>query len=89
MGLWDIISWVVVGALAGWVASLVMNTDERQGGLANVFVGVVGALVGGYLMHLMDKAGATANAFHVRNFLVALGGAIVVLFLYKLMSKRA
>lgn len=89
MSLWDIISWVVIGALAGWVASMVMKTNAQQGGLANVVVGVAGALVGGFIMHLMDKTGATANAFHIRNFFVALAGAVVVLFIYKAVSKRA
>lgn len=45
----SIIAWVIFGALAGWIASLVMNTDEQQGGLANIAVGIIGAIIGGYL----------------------------------------
>ncbi|MDQ3093663.1 MAG: GlsB/YeaQ/YmgE family stress response membrane protein [bacterium] len=90
MSLYDIIAWVVMGALVGWIASKVMGTDAEQGGLANIVVGIVGAFAGGFLMNLIDKQGAnSADAISWRSFFVALLGAIVVLFVYKAVSRRA
>lgn len=84
------IAWIVMGALVGWVASKVMGTDAEQGGVANIVVGVVGAFVGGWLMNMLNKPGVDeADAFSIRNFLVALVGAVVVLFIYKMVSKRS
>jgi uncharacterized membrane protein YeaQ/YmgE (transglycosylase-associated protein family) len=48
-----ILSWIIFGALAGWVASLVMGTNWRQGCLGNVIVGIIGAFVGGLFMRLV------------------------------------
>ena len=46
---YGIIAWIVIGALAGWIGSKIMGTDAQQGGLANVLIGVSGAVIGGYL----------------------------------------
>ncbi|MDQ2972874.1 MAG: GlsB/YeaQ/YmgE family stress response membrane protein [bacterium] len=89
MSLYDIIAWVVMGALVGWIASKIMGTDAEQGGLANIVVGIVGAFAGGFLMSLIDKPGVNeADAISWRSFLVALLGAVVVLFVYKAVSRR-
>ena len=58
-----IIGWIVLGGLAGWVASLIMKTDERQGALANIVVGIVGALIGGWIMSLIGKSDVMAFDF--------------------------
>ena len=47
MTLWDVIAWIIMGALVGWIASMIMGTNARQGGLANIIVGIIGAFVGG------------------------------------------
>jgi hypothetical protein len=44
---YGIILWIVIGALAGWVGSKIMGTDARQGGVANIIIGMIGAVVGG------------------------------------------
>ena len=54
-----IISWIIVGALAGWIASKIMNTDESMGAIANIVVGIIGALIGGFVMNFLGGAGAT------------------------------
>ncbi len=90
MTLVDIIAWIIMGALVGWIASKIMNTDAEQGGVANIVVGIIGAFVGGWVMHIFDKTGASAaNAFSWRSFFVALLGAVIVLFIYKAVSRRA
>lgn len=89
MSLYDIIAWVIMGALVGWVASKIMGTDSEQGGFANIVVGIIGAFVGGFVMNLIDSSGVNeSDAFSIRNFLVALLGAVIVLFVYKALSRR-
>ena len=73
-----ILSWVVFGALAGWVASIITGTDRRQGCLANIAVGVVGAFLGGFIMNLATGSGLRFG-FNIRSFIVAVVGAIILL----------
>ncbi|MFQ6172089.1 GlsB/YeaQ/YmgE family stress response membrane protein [Oryzobacter sp. R7] len=82
-----IIAWIIIGGLAGWVASKIMKTDAQQGIILNIVVGIVGALLGGFLLGLfgMDMAGAGLIA----SFLTALLGAVILLFVVKAVTKRA
>jgi len=82
-----IIGWIIIGALAGWIGSKLMGTDARQGGLANIIVGVVGALVGGFVTQTFfgDRLG---NNGLVISFFVALLGSCIVIFLWKALSRR-
>lgn len=86
MGLWGIIVWIVVGGLAGWVASKIVGTDKSQGLLGNIVVGILGALVGGFLVQLLGGTGFTG--FNLWSFLVALLGAVILLFLWRAISGR-
>jgi len=86
MDLWNIIVWVVVGGLAGWAASKLMGTDKEQGIFGNVVLGVVGAIVGGVLFGLLGGAGFTG--FNIWSFLVALVGAVIILWLRRLFVGR-
>lgn len=72
-----IILWIVFGGLVGWVASLIMKTDAEQGIMLNVIVGVVGAVIGGWLMSLLGESGV--GGFNLYSFLVALVGACVLI----------
>lgn len=82
----NIIAWIIFGALAGWIASLVMNTNEEQGAIANIVVGILGALIGGFVMGMLGGDGTTG--FNLYSLLVAIGGAIVLLGLYKTVARR-
>ncbi len=86
MSLWGIITWVVVGGLAGWVASIITKTNAEQGLVGNIVAGVVGGIVGGLLMNLLGGTGVTG--FNVWSFLVALLGAVIVLSVWKAFSKK-
>lgn len=86
MSLWAIITWVVVGGLAGWVASMITKTNAEQGLLGNVVAGVLGALVGGFLVGLIGGEGFTG--FNLWSFLVALLGAVVLLSIWKAVKGR-
>lgn len=78
------IGWIVLGGLAGWVASMIMGNNARQGLLGNIIVGIVGGLLGGFIFGLFGGAGVTG--FNLWSFLVALVGAVVLLFLWRLVS---
>jgi uncharacterized membrane protein YeaQ/YmgE (transglycosylase-associated protein family) len=82
-----IVAWVVFGALAGWVASLLAGTNERQGCITNIVIGVVGAFVGGFVIELVT-GNQFSFAFNMRSFIVAVVGAIGLLALTGWGSKR-
>ncbi|QQS69056.1 GlsB/YeaQ/YmgE family stress response membrane protein [Candidatus Saccharibacteria bacterium] len=83
----NIIVWIIFGALAGWIASLIAGTEARQGAVANVVVGIVGAFAGGFLMQLIGKSGVTG--FNLYSLLVAVLGSVVLLWVYKMVTRRA
>jgi uncharacterized membrane protein YeaQ/YmgE (transglycosylase-associated protein family) len=72
-----IILWIVFGALAGWIASMLMKTDAQQGSLANIVVGIIGALIGGFVMHFLGQSGVTG--FNIYSLLVAVLGAVILI----------
>ena len=78
--------WVVIGALAGWLGSKVMRTDAQQGTVANVIVGVVGAIVGGVITREIFGDDPYNNGF-LTSLGIALFGACVVIGLGKLIVK--
>lgn len=75
-----IISWIIFGALVGWIASLLTGQNERYGCLSNIIIGIVGALLGGLLMWAF--IGTSPEGFTGRHFLVALLGAVSLLTIY-------
>lgn len=72
-----IISWIIFGALAGWIASIITGRNKIQGCLGNIVVGILGALVGGFLVALLGGQGLTG--FNLSSFLVAVIGAVILL----------
>ncbi len=73
--------WIVFGGIVGWVGSLIMGTSDQQGIILNVVVGIVGAVLGGYIMNTFGEGGVTG--FNLYSFLVALVGAVVLLAIVK------
>lgn len=74
-----IILWIIFGAVAGWLASMFMGTDHRQGSLTDIIMGIIGSVVGGFLMNLVGKSGVTG--FNLYSFLVAVVGAVIVIYI--------
>lgn len=82
-----ILSWIILGGIAGWIASMIMDTNASMGAIANIIVGILGAVIGGFIMNFFNKAGV--NDFNLYSLLVALLGSVVLLALLKLISKKA
>lgn len=82
----NIIVWIIFGALAGWVASMITKTNAQQGIIANIVVGIVGAFIGGYLMQVIGKTGV--DGFNIKSFIVAVIGSVILLVVYKAVSGR-
>lgn len=81
-----IILWIIFGALAGWIASVAMKTNASQGTMMDIVLGVVGAVVGGFLMGLVGQSGV--NGFNLYSLGVAVIGAIVVIYVGRMMRNR-
>ena len=80
-----ILLWIVFGALVGWIASLVMKTDAEQGAVLNIVVGILGAVIGGWLMSAFGERGV--SEFNLYSFLVALLGACVLIAIVKALRR--
>ncbi len=83
----SIIGWLVIGALAGWIASMIAGTNAQQGWVMNVVVGIVGALIGGFLVNLL-MPGANVGGFNLISLIVAIVGAVILLGVYKMVAGR-
>jgi uncharacterized membrane protein YeaQ/YmgE (transglycosylase-associated protein family) len=82
----NLIVWLFVGGIIGWLASMVMRTDARQGVVLNVVVGIIGALLGGWLLSPLLGAGTiNQNDFSLLGLLVSFGGAIILLLVVNLL----
>ncbi len=78
--------WIIFGALAGWIASIIMKKNRKMGAIANIIVGIVGAFIGGYIMEFFGAAGVTGFNFY--SLFVAILGAVVLLWVLGLFSRR-
>ena len=81
----DLIWWIVLGALAGWIASMIMGTNRQQGLLMDIIVGIVGAIIGGYVVSFF---GLGTGGF-IWSLLVAVLGAVILLWIMRLVRGRA
>jgi len=73
----NIILWIIFGALAGWIASIIMRTNEQQGGVANVVIGILGALLGSWIVHAIS--GNSLTGFNFGSLLIAILGSLVLI----------
>jgi uncharacterized membrane protein YeaQ/YmgE (transglycosylase-associated protein family) len=81
----NIIVWIVLGALAGWIASMIMGRNAQMGAVANIIVGILGAVIGGLIMNVFGSPGVTG--FNLYSILVAIGGAVVLLYIVGLFRR--
>ncbi len=80
-----ILLWIVFGAIAGWIASMVMHSSE--GPLMDIVLGVVGAIVGGFVMNFFGEAGVTG--FNIYSLVVAVIGSIAVIAVGRMLRSTA
>jgi len=82
----SLLLWIVLGLVAGWLASMVMKTDNQQGPFLDIILGAVGAVVGGYVFNFFGLAGVTG--FNLYSLIVATIGAIVLIAIGRAISSR-
>jgi uncharacterized membrane protein YeaQ/YmgE (transglycosylase-associated protein family) len=80
-----IILWIVFGAIAGWIASMIVKSN--QGLLLDIIVGIVGALIGGWIMSMLGYGGV--SGFNIYSLLVAILGSVVLLVIVKAIRRAA
>jgi uncharacterized membrane protein YeaQ/YmgE (transglycosylase-associated protein family) len=83
---WGFLGWIILGGIAGWIASKIMKTDAQMGILMNIVVGIVGGLLGGWLLSLFGVN--VAGGGLIFSMLTAIGGAVLLLFLVSLVMGR-
>ena len=81
----SILSWIVVGLIAGWLAGIVMK-GGGYGLIGDIVVGVIGGLLGGWIATSLLHLGVGVNGINVELILVAFVGAVVLLFLFRMVS---
>jgi uncharacterized membrane protein YeaQ/YmgE (transglycosylase-associated protein family) len=85
----NLVIWLVLGGILGWLASIVMKTDRQQGMILNVVVGIVGAMLGGWLISpLLGIATINQNNFSLSGLLVSFLGAVILLAIVNLFRRR-
>lgn len=82
----NILIWIIIGGVAGWLASMVMSTNRSQGLLADILVGIVGGFLGGWLLTAIGVGGAVTG-LNIGSLLTAFIGAIVLLALLRLLRR--
>jgi uncharacterized membrane protein YeaQ/YmgE (transglycosylase-associated protein family) len=82
-----LIGWVILGAVAGWLASVITGRNSRMGCLSNIIIGVLGAVIGGFLVNLLGGEGAIA--FNLKGLGIAVLGAVVLLLITGLFKRRS
>jgi uncharacterized membrane protein YeaQ/YmgE (transglycosylase-associated protein family) len=84
----NLIIWLIVGGLIGWIASMIMRTDGQQGIILNVVVGIIGALLGGFLLAPLFGTGTVNSGdFSIAGLLVSLLGAVILLGIVNLVRR--
>jgi uncharacterized membrane protein YeaQ/YmgE (transglycosylase-associated protein family) len=82
----NFIIWIIAWALIGWISSIIMRTNKRQGPIADIVVGIVGACVGGFLLSpLFNVSTINESNFSIPALLVSLGGAVILLAFFKIL----
>lgn len=73
------IVWLIMGGLVGWIASIIMGTNAQQGIFLNIVVGIVGAMIGGWLIGPLLGAGSINDGITIMSFVVSLLGAVLLI----------
>ncbi|WP_072803998.1 GlsB/YeaQ/YmgE family stress response membrane protein [Rhodococcoides yunnanense] len=85
--MWQFIVYIILGGLAGWIASKIMKTDASMGIILNIVVGIIGGLIGGWILRLFNYN--TEGSGSIVTFLTCLLGAVILLFIVKAVTGRS
>jgi uncharacterized membrane protein YeaQ/YmgE (transglycosylase-associated protein family) len=83
----NILAWLVIGGIAGWLASVVMKSNASQGLIMDIIVGIVGAFIGGFVLNALSVGGTTISGFNLPSLLTAFIGAVILLGLLRLVRR--
>ncbi|CAN5165664.1 GlsB/YeaQ/YmgE family stress response membrane protein [soil metagenome] len=81
----NFILWIIFGALAGWIASMITKTNEQQGAIGNILTGIVGAFIGGFIVRTLT--GNDVEGFNIASLAVAILGAVLLISLLKMLRR--
>lgn len=82
------LAWIILGGVAGWIASMLTKNNGRMGLIGNIFIGIVGAFAGNFLVNLINGGGVASFGFNFTTFIIAIGGAVVLLLIFNWLRKR-
>ncbi len=83
----NILVWIIVGAISGWLASIVMKTNASQGLLMDIVVGIIGAFIGGFVLSLIPGVNAGVTGINIGSIFTAFVGAVILLALVRAASR--
>jgi uncharacterized membrane protein YeaQ/YmgE (transglycosylase-associated protein family) len=86
MEITNILAWIIVGGIAGWLASIVMKTNTRQGCLTDIIVGIIGGFIGGFVLTQLG-IGGTVTGINIGSILVAFLGAVILLAILQFVQR--
>ena len=87
MDIGNLLVWIIIGALAGWLASIVMKTNKRQGLFGDIIVGVIGGFIGGFILDALNVGGGVSG-LNLPSLLTAFLGAVLLLWLMRRLRLR-
>jgi uncharacterized membrane protein YeaQ/YmgE (transglycosylase-associated protein family) len=82
----SIVSWIIIGGIAGWIASMIAGDEARQGWVGNVVVGIIGAFIGGFILSLIGF-GPITGPWRWETLIAAIIGAVILLFILRLFQR--
>ena len=85
--MWNILAWIIVGGIAGWLASLVVR-GSGLGVIGDIIVGIIGAFIGGFVISLLLPGTFAFTGFNFGSLVIAFIGAVILLFIARLMRAR-
>jgi uncharacterized membrane protein YeaQ/YmgE (transglycosylase-associated protein family) len=84
----NLIVWLIVGGIIGWIASMIMRTDAQQGAFLNIIVGIIGAALAGFIVSpLLGYPTINQSSFSIGSLIVSLIGAIILLAIVNLFRR--
>ena len=81
-----IIAWIILGALAGWIASIIMDKNESMGAMANIITGIIGAFIGGIVFSFLG--GQKVTGLNLHSLFVSVIGACILIWLIRAIKKK-